>query len=117
MKLVKTFWDLLSSAHFLPSYVGKCKQIHGHNYRLDVVIEGAVNPDTGMIVDFYDVERVVRNSIESKLDHVLLNDAIPNPTAENVVSWISAILKKELPQVSRIRLWEDTTSYVEVDCK
>ncbi len=115
MKLVKTFWDLLSSAHFLPGYVGKCQQLHGHNYRLDVVIEGDVNSDTGMVVDFYEVDRIVRNAVESRIDHILLNDVIPNPTLENVAEWVYGKLKKEFPQLVKVRLWEDTTSYVEVE--
>ena len=114
MKVVKKYYDLLSSAHFLPNYAGKCKQLHGHNYHLDVIIEGEINPDTGMVEDFHDIDSAVRNIIEAKADHVLLNDRFDNPTAENMACWIYGELKKRFPGLLKIRLWENTTSYVEV---
>lgn len=113
MKIVKSF--KLKIAHFLPGYVGKCKQMHGHTMKLDVVLEGTINPDTGMIMDFHEIDRVVRNRVWSVLDHTLLNDKIKNPTSENVATWILKELKPELPGLLSIRLWEDDDAYVEIE--
>ena len=112
MKIVKSF--KLKIAHFLPGYVGKCKQLHGHTMRLDVVVDGHINPDTGMIIDFHEIDRIVKNNIWSVLDHTCLNDTIQNPTSENVAVWIMGRLKKELPGTVSIRLWEDDDAYVEL---
>lgn len=112
MKVVKCF--SFESAHYLPNYVGKCKQMHGHSYRLEVAIEGKVNPDTGMVIDFSDLKYRVTKNIIDCLDHKVLNDVIPNPTAENILIWISK--KIELPEqtVLSMRLWETSDSYVEL---
>jgi len=112
MKIVKSF--KLKIAHFLPGYVGKCKQLHGHTMRLDVIIDGRINPDTGMVIDFYEIDRVVKNKVWSVLDHTLLNDTIKNPTSENVAIWIMEQLKKEFGDPVAIRLWEDDDAYVEL---
>jgi len=48
--IAKTFY--FDSAHKLPNYEGKCRFLHGHRFRLDVVVEGHVNPLTGMVMDF-----------------------------------------------------------------
>lgn len=113
MKIVKSF--KLKVAHFLPGYVGKCKQMHGHTMRLDVVLKGNINPDTGMIIDFHEIDRIVRNNVWSVIDHTLLNDKIKNPTSENVILWIRDRLIKDLPNISSIRLWEDDDAYVEIE--
>jgi 6-pyruvoyltetrahydropterin/6-carboxytetrahydropterin synthase len=102
-----------NSAHFLPSYVGKCKQLHGHTYMLEVSIQGEVNPDTGMVMDFHDITYVVNNKVVEVLDHRCLNDVISNPTAENVLLWIRDKLSLSFKgYYLRLRLWENPDSYV-----
>lgn len=102
------------SAHFLPNYVGKCKQIHGHTYTLEVIIKGEVNPDTGMVVDFAQIKHLVQSKVIEVLDHKLLNDVIPNPTAENIALWIEKAIASQFDNVVRLRLWETSDSYVEL---
>ena len=113
MKVVKRF--TFDSAHYLPNYNGKCKQMHGHTYMLDVIIDGKINQDTGMIVDFHDIDFIVNRKVLSDIDHHCLNDIIENPTAENVVIYILEKLKKEFRDFKiTLRLWESQSSYVEV---
>ena len=69
MTIQKEFrWEM---GHRLPNHEGKCRNLHGHSYRLVVEIEGEPDPATGMIVDFYEVSRAVKPLIET-LDHAFL---------------------------------------------
>jgi 6-pyruvoyltetrahydropterin/6-carboxytetrahydropterin synthase len=111
MRLVKKFH--FDAAHFLPNYVGKCKQMHGHTYYLEVSILGNVNPDAGMIMDFCELERIVKIKVLDYLDHKTLNDVIKNPTAENTIIWIKDKLSPHLGKKFLLKLWESPDSYVE----
>lgn len=99
-----------SAAHFLTKYHGKCEQLHGHNYRLQVTATGALNADD-LVVDFVELKKVVQDKIISQLDHTHLNDRFSNPTCELVAEWIFQQLEPIYP-VSSIQLWETDTSSV-----
>jgi 6-pyruvoyltetrahydropterin/6-carboxytetrahydropterin synthase len=109
MMLGKVFY--FDSAHYLPDYCGKCENLHGHTYRLEVVIEDGVKED-GMVLDFTILKGIVVEEVIDKLDHMGLNDILKNPTAENIVEWIWARLEKRLPLKS-IKLWEGDGKWVE----
>ena len=68
MKIAKEFrWEM---GHRLPEHFGKCKNIHGHSYKMIVELSGEVNAE-GMVLDFYDLKKIV-NPIVEKLDHSFL---------------------------------------------
>jgi len=128
-------------AHRLPNHEGKCKNIHGHTYKLQVTVEGSIkgvrsvgDSDEGMVIDFKQFKEIVNKFINDHLDHYYLSysgDHAVNkfmreqkflltvvdfiPTAENMVNWI----EKELGQrffriglsVFQIKLWETPTSF------
>lgn len=99
----------------LPNHPGKCARLHGHSYRLEVALEGplhAEGPAAGMVEDFDDVARVVKEAVVSKLDHRSLNDLIENPTAENIVTWVWQHLANELPGLAELTLWETRNASV-----
>ncbi len=101
------------AAHQLPWHPGKCRDLHGHSYRLEVTVEGPLD-ERGVVMDFADVRDVVDREVVSRYDHRYLNDLVDNPTAEVIAQEIwKALEAVELP-VSRIRLWETTDSWVEV---
>ncbi|MCM3785251.1 6-carboxytetrahydropterin synthase QueD [Neobacillus mesonae] len=114
------------AAHHLHCYEGKCKNLHGHTYKVVFGISG-IPGETGLTVDFGDVKEIWKNQIEGHLDHQYLNETLPamNTTAENMVVWIyeqmEAALQSE-PYQSQIeggrtefvRLYETPTSYAEV---
>ena len=75
------------AAHFLPNYEGKCKNLHGHHWVVEVACSGKVNPKTGMVVDFLYLKTFL-GQIGGKFDHKLINDLISNPTAENICRYI-----------------------------
>lgn len=100
------------SAHHLPRHPGKCRNLHGHTYRLEVLCEGPVDPESGMVVDFADVKAAVKTRVLDVLDHTLLNDIIDYPTAEHIAAWIWDALEGSALPLAEIRLWETPTCYV-----
>ena len=101
------------AAHELPFHPGKCSRMHGHSYRLEVAIRGPIQSDgpaRGMIEDFDDIKRVVRQEVVDTLDHQTLNDFIDNPTAERIVLWIWGRLQPALAGLDELVLWETANS-------
>ena len=103
-----------AAGHALRNYKGKCENVHGHNFRVQVVIEGDRLDDTGLLVDFIDVKDAMR-SIIGRLDHVFLNDIAPfdvkNPSAENIAEYfyqeLARGLKSSVPvRVREVKVWE-----------
>ena len=103
MELIVDF--RFSAAHRLPRYVGRCYRMHGHSYRLEVVVAGTPDGDTGMVVDFHDVEAAAA-ALMAQVDGSCFNDVLENPTAEAIVVWCWRELKTQLPSLAELRLWE-----------
>jgi 6-pyruvoyltetrahydropterin/6-carboxytetrahydropterin synthase len=105
------------AAHFLPGYQGKCANLHGHTYQVEVVIEGQVGED-GMVLDFYQLKELLKAALVD-LDHGCLNQIIPNPTAEKIALLIRSRLEKELSDTHLklvfLKLWEGRNKWVMVD--
>ena len=105
------------AAHSLPGYQGKCANLHGHTYRVEVVIEGAVG-ENGFVMDFFQLKKILNSALED-LDHRNLNDLLPNPTAENIAELLCGRLRHSLEglQVSlvSIKLWEGKNKWVMID--
>ncbi len=114
MMICKEFY--FDAAHLLPDYNGKCAKLHGHTYKLEVVVGGGVKSD-GMVMDFSIVKTVVNERVIEKLDHSDLNDQFQNPTAEAMVVWIFDEIKKGIPGLVSVKLWEGQHSWVEYDGK
>ena len=85
-----------AASHFLTKYHGKCENLHGHNYKIVITIEGPVKDD-GMVLDFKKIKEKVNSKVIDKLDHTHLNDTIDNPSAENLAIWIWDKIKDDLP--------------------
>ena len=106
------------AAHTLPWHQGKCRNLHGHTYRLEVVVEGPIGPN-GIVVDFADLDDLVRREIIDRYDHTFLNDLLDNPTAELIAADIWKRLETtEIGGTSlnlaRLRLWETQDCSVEL---
>jgi 6-pyruvoyltetrahydropterin/6-carboxytetrahydropterin synthase len=101
-----------AAAHRLPRYDGKCFNLHGHNYRFQVAVRGEPDAFSGMLIDFVDIEKAVKDQVLDKVDHTNLNDFIENPTAENIAVWIWQRLEDKLRGLAEVRLWEVPTSCV-----
>ncbi|MDI6738508.1 MAG: 6-carboxytetrahydropterin synthase QueD [Nanoarchaeota archaeon] len=98
------------AAHSLPNYKGKCKNLHGHTYKIRVCVKGHVNEE-GFVIDFSELKNIVTKKVLDILDHTYLNDIIKQPTAENTAIWIWVQLKDSLP-LHEIWVWETPTSFV-----
>jgi 6-pyruvoyltetrahydropterin/6-carboxytetrahydropterin synthase len=116
VRLTKTFH--FEAAHDLPTFPDghKCRRLHGHSFRFDVIVEGEVDPQRGYLVDYGDIKRVV-DPIVSRLDHYYLNDiaGLENSTSENLSRWLWDQIKPHLPLLSRIIVYETCTSACEYD--
>ena len=115
--------------HRLLNYDGKCKHLHGHNGKIEMDIATNKLDARGMAYDFSDIKKMVKNWIDTTLDHrMLLNKEDPicvflkeqgepiflmngNPTAENIAKLIFEEAKKMNLPVEEIRLWESPDSY------
>lgn len=95
-----------NAAHRLPHYEGPCFHTHGHNYKLIVFVEGPVNPETGLSIDFLEVKHRVQEHVLSTIDHNDLNLFLDNPTAENVVTWMWGRLAPHVGGLTEMQLYE-----------
>jgi 6-pyruvoyltetrahydropterin/6-carboxytetrahydropterin synthase len=97
------------AAHRLPRLPAthKCHRLHGHSFLFQVVLTGPVNPQTGFLIDFGDVDAIVE-PIREQLDHYFLNEieGLENPTSEVLSHWLWARLKPRLPLLSAITVAE-----------
>lgn len=109
------------AAHHLHHYEGKCKNLHGHTYRVILGLSGYTD-ERGLLIDFGDIKEIWKRKIEIHLDHRYLNETLPpmNTTAENIVVWIYEKLTEALldegysgARVEFIKLYETPTSYAE----
>ena len=129
------------AAHALVGYDGKCRNIHGHSYELQVTVKGMPvdepgNPKNGMVIDFHDLKRIVNEEVVERLDHsFIIGTNMPEdfvesakrnfdkivcvnyqPTTENMLADFAERIKGRLPQnveLHSVRLQETRDSYAE----
>jgi 6-pyruvoyltetrahydropterin/6-carboxytetrahydropterin synthase len=108
--------EVFPAGHALRNYHGKCENVHGHNYRVRVTVQGPDVDENGLLIDFAEVKRLVR-AVKDRLDHQFLNDLPPfdsiNPSAENIAKYfydeINGRLSTGMLHVVRlheVKLWE-----------
>ena len=102
MLLSKVFY--FDAAHLLPDYPGKCAQLHGHTYRLEVTIEGELD-EKGIVLDFALLGKTIKHEVLLSLDHTNLNELLPYPTCEQIALFIWQKLSPQLNLFS-LKLWE-----------
>ena len=106
------------AAHSLPDHEGKCRNIHGHGYSVEVTVAGSLQasgPATAMVMDFADLRDTIARLLVDPLDHQYLNDVLDFvPTAEALAGWMLTTLAAAGLPVVRVRLWETPSSYAEV---
>jgi 6-pyruvoyltetrahydropterin/6-carboxytetrahydropterin synthase len=104
-----------ASAHALRNYKGRCENVHGHNWKVRLVIEGEKLDATGMLVDFLDVKSLM-GEILDRIDHQFLNEIPPfdvvNPSAENIAEYFYQQMTGRLAEtpvpvrIREVRIWE-----------
>jgi 6-pyruvoyltetrahydropterin/6-carboxytetrahydropterin synthase len=107
-----------AAGHALRNYKGKCENVHGHNYRVQITVEGPQLDTNGLLIDFVELKRLTSEVIEY-LDHRFINDLPPfdviNPSAENLAKYfydrVSAGMQSGAPtHIAEVRIWETDTS-------
>ena len=106
-----------AAAHQLRNFRGKCEQLHGHNWKVEVTLKGEHLNDEGLLIDFQEL-RAITNGILEELDHSFLNE-LPafknqNPSSENIAAYIFKELSSRLTngnkRVSMVTAWESETA-------
>ncbi len=106
------------AAHFLRNYRGKCAQLHGHRWLVEVSVEGKALDETGMLVDFSYIKQNLKTKL-AELDHGLINDFAYfqsiNPTAENLAKYLFAELSHLLAgaNLEKVRVYETPDAWAE----
>jgi 6-pyruvoyltetrahydropterin/6-carboxytetrahydropterin synthase len=102
-----------SSAHNLRGYRGKCEELHGHNWKVEILIRAKKLDKIGMLLDFKSVKDKL-NAVLETLDHKYLNKipyfAKVNPTSENIAKYIFDNLKALIPALDSVTVWESDNS-------
>ena len=116
MKITQAF--AFEAAHYLPNVPEshRCRRMHGHSYRVELSLEESIDPHSGFVVDFFEVEATFA-PILAMLDHQCLNDieGLENPTAELIATWIWDRIKAALPQLRSVRLYETPNCWAEYE--
>lgn len=114
VRLSKTF--SFEAAHWLPTFPDghKCRRMHGHSFRVEIIVAGELDPAKGYLMDYGDIRRAV-DPIEKALDHRCLNEieGLENPTSEMLAAWIWERLKPTLPLLDEVIVHETCTSRCE----
>ena len=106
--------DGFSSAHHLRDYKGKCENLHGHNWKVEVVVKAEITGKSGLVVDFK-VLKGKLSRITSEIDHCYINETeyfkVHNPTSENIARYIFEKMKKAVGKkffkVKKVTVWEN----------
>jgi 6-pyruvoyltetrahydropterin/6-carboxytetrahydropterin synthase len=113
--IIKSF----SAAHMLEDIGGKCENLHGHNFKIEVTVAGPDINETGILADFRDIKKWLTEILDN-LDHKFLNEcpflAQVNPSSENIAKYVfqEMQLKTRLAtvKVDRVKVWESENAAV-----
>lgn len=107
VELMKEF--RFEAAHHLPRVPEghKCSRVHGHSYKVEIVVTGEVDPETGWLIDFAVIDQHW-SALNARLDHHYLNDipGLENSTCENMAAYIWREMRGHIPQISAVTVWE-----------
>lgn len=108
------------AAHFLRGYKGKCANIHGHRWKVEIMLQGADLDELGILIDFMDVKNMLKDVLNT-FDHKMVNDVPPfdrmNPTAENISKFVYDQMAEKLKDqigthisITRVTIWESESA-------
>jgi 6-pyruvoyltetrahydropterin/6-carboxytetrahydropterin synthase len=106
-----------AAAHQLRGYKGKCENLHGHNWRVQISVSAERLNELDIAIDFHDLKKISQEVV-APLDHAFLNDVFPftekNPSSENIAKWIFDSLKKKINngnlRIAAVTVWESESA-------
>lgn len=112
-----TIESQFAAAHQLRGYKGKCEDMHGHNWRVQVTVSSAYLNEIGLAIDFHEL-RDISNEVIMSLDHSYLNQIFPfteiNPSSENIAKWLYDSISKKIEEkgvsCTSVTVWESETA-------
>ena len=114
VRLSKSFH--FEAAHDLPTFPDghKCRRLHGHSFRFDVVVEGEVPQASGYLIDYGEI-KAITDPIHDQIDHRCLNEiaGLENPASEMIAKWLWDRMQPTLPMLAEIIVYETCTSRYE----
>jgi len=112
--------ETFAAGHALRGYKGKCENVHGHNYRVRVTLQGDTLDSIGLLYDFVHLKQMIKDVIQT-LDHRFMNEIPPfdtiNPSAENIAKYFYEQAAQKLPKAANrarlesVTVWESDTTY------
>lgn len=115
-KLYRDDWSLDKNRDVF----GHCSDLHGHQYKIEVNLSGSINENTGMLINGYDVDRIIKETVLKEADHKYLNDLQffqeHQPTVEWIAYWAYTKLKKAFPEnchLTSVRVYETPTLFAQ----
>ncbi|RPJ74230.1 MAG: 6-carboxytetrahydropterin synthase QueD [Alphaproteobacteria bacterium] len=113
--IIKSF----SAAHLLAEIGGKCEELHGHNFKVEVTVGASRLTDEGILIDFRLVKKWLKEILD-KMDHQHLNDlpffSEQNPSSENIAYYVHREIKVKIKEsgirVIRVKVWESENAAV-----
>lgn len=107
-----------AAAHYLPNHLGLCKNLHGHNYKLEITVGKEKLNSNSMIIDFGKLKEIVNKEIIEKYDHSYLNEFFLVPTAEEMVivfyRKLQTIFEELFISLVSVKLWETDSCFAEI---
>ena len=108
---------VFDSAHFITDHDGKCKNLHGGRYNIEISIKDRIDPLTGFVIDYSLIKNITKNLVINKFDHKTLNltctELAWRSSTEFLAIVIWEILVEYLPSISKIKIFETETSFCE----
>ncbi len=107
------------ASHKLPDeeIYGKCRNLHGHRYELDIEVEGEIK-EMGWVCNFSEIREIVNTTIIEQFDHAYLNEYFEIPTVENIARYVYEELSRQFDvkeyELTRVRLYETSKCYAEI---
>lgn len=108
---------VFDSAHYITDHDGKCKNLHGGRYDIEITIQDRIDPMTGFVIDYSLIKNITKNLVINKFDHKTLNLTCPELSWRSSTEFLSIViwetLIEYLPNLKKIKIYETETSYCE----
>lgn len=107
---------VIEASHRLHAHKGKCYRLHGHSWKVELILSSDIDPKTNRGLDYYHISKFMKEVVDGTLDHQHLNDVLKedNPTSEYVAEWVfkQAVTQFESEHVAKEKTEEELLNVV-----